>query len=194
MDAAPSASDGGAPVTGGDATTPTPPPPPQVDGGPVPPYPLEECVAVGDPYVLILDGEPGNPVHPGREVFTSASWMFQSTHWDVENMMDIDLLGQWNALWLVRVATQHPEEPPQLGTYDPAVWPDYGEGAPLLVVRGQFPDKPPTTCDAALGRFVLHAAHVSEAGQGLLQFAATFELRCNATAPALRGCVTYRYP
>ena len=152
----------------------------QDDGGI---YPVDECIGTTD--ILVLVGDPGDPVHPGKQIFTEN---MQTGLWEtgaLPGRLDVDI-GPPGQVWRVQFASANGAFPIPPGTY-------YGAGDAYALDAGEMGiyvgQIGPGACPSTTGAFYIQDIELNSSNFASLT--ASFEQHCDGVAAALRGCIHY---
>jgi hypothetical protein len=136
---------------------------------------------------LFVDGDPGEPLHPGAETVPAATWM-------PLNGGDLDtfaaLIPAGDTQWEIAFSTLGLNQPLTPGSYPNAgTWPSSIPSATLHI----YPDRdPPPICRSVTGWFYISSIAGGPTSAQFNEIVAAFEQHCDGSSAALRGCIHLR--
>lgn len=172
------------PSTGSLPPPPSDPPKPSVDAG----APDDVSGCVGSENVLVLNGDPGDWIHPGYERIVGASW--QTVQAEDHSFVAFDLEpgpGHKFLWWTPRVKAPAGGGALAVGTYLDAARAAFADGKPGLEITGDG-----RGCNTLSGTFWIHELEWS--GNKVARVLLAFEQHCERGPSALRGCLAYTAP
>jgi hypothetical protein len=168
-----------------------PPPDASADGGALPadggggPPDGASAAPCAAKNTLYVEGDPGEPLHPGAETVDAAAWMtLNGTDRDTFAVYIAAGATQWevsfSSLWL--------DQPLTPGYYpDAGTWPFSVHSHPTFKI---YPDRnPPPVCQSVTGWFDIISIAGGPTSADFTEIVAEFEQHCDGSPAALRGCI-----
>jgi hypothetical protein len=145
-------------------------------------YPLGECEGFED--ILVLDGDPGDKVHPGKETWfeneQTGTWSSLSSPNDV----GVDI-GLSVPIWRAQFARA---DAPVV----PGLYLDAGSSVGLEAGAGLYVGQlGPDACSSTSGSFYIQDVEWRSDGSDITSLTASFEQHCDGATAFLRGCIHY---
>ena len=146
---------------------------------------LAACAAENTLYV---DGDPGEPLHPGAETVNAGSWMTLNGS-DLDTFAAYFLAG--NTQWEVAFSSLGLGQPLAPGVQlDAGTWPFQAHGQATFKI---YPDRdPPPVCQSVTGWFAITSLAGGPTSADFTEIVAAFEQHCDGSPAALRGCIHLR--
>lgn len=146
---------------------------------------LAPCTAENTLYV---EGDPGEPLHPGAETVSAATWM-------TLNATDMNtfaaLIPAGSTQWEVAFSSLGLDQPLTPGYYGNAVtWPQTAHGHATFKI---YPDRNPApVCQSVTGWFYVSSIAGGPTSAEFTEIVAAFEQHCDGASAGLRGCINLR--